>query len=160
MIRGTMQLAVSLSIVISGVRPLNAQTAQTRLWDAAMTGDTVELAAALTAGGRLDSLDTRRTPNGRLALNWAAINNRGNAIRFLLAHGAAIEGTNITGFTALHHAAEAGSLDAARVLLAAGADPAHRNNEGQKPSERARLEGHSDVAELIEAAERGTRPKP
>jgi hypothetical protein len=45
------------------------------------------------------------------------------------------------------------------VLLAAGADPTHRSTDGQKPAERAREEGHLDVAQLIEAAERGERPK-
>jgi hypothetical protein len=76
-----------------------------------------------------------------------------------LAHGAAIEATNITGVTALHHAAEYGSLEAARVLLGAGADPAHRNSAGRKPADTAREEGHIEVALLIAAAERGERPK-
>ncbi|HYS97823.1 MAG TPA: ankyrin repeat domain-containing protein [Candidatus Dormibacteraeota bacterium] len=107
----------------------------------------------------IEGLDRRSSQNGRRALNWAAINNRVDAIRFLLAHGAAIEATNFTGFTALHHAAEYGSLDAARVLLAAGADPKHTNLEGVTPLARARQEGHLDVAELLEAAERGVRPK-
>ena len=134
-------------------------TPQDRLWDAAIAGDTVALAAALKDGANIDSLDTRRARNGRRALNWAAINNRVDAIRFLLAHGANIEATNRTGFTALHHAAEAGSVDATRVLLAAGADPKHTNLEGMTPLARARLEGHVEVAELLEAAERGARPK-
>src|SRR5204862_4691360 len=99
----------------------------------------------------IEGLDRRSSQNGRRALNWAAINNRVDAIRFLLAHGAAIEATNFTGFTALHHAAEYGSLDAARVLLAAGADPKHTNLEGVTPLARARQEGHLDVAELLEA---------
>jgi ankyrin repeat protein len=50
-------------------------------------------------------------------------------------------------------------VDAARVLLAAGADPKHTNLEGVTPLARARQEGHLDVAELLEAAERGVRPK-
>ena len=159
MVRRILQHVSVLSLAMGMAEPVRCQSPQARLWDAAISGDTVALATALAAGARLDSLDLRRSPNGRLALNWAAINNRVGAIRFLLAHGAAIEGTNITGFTALHHAAEFGSLEAARVLLAAGADPAHRSTDGQKPAERAREEGHVDVALLIEAAERGERPK-
>jgi ankyrin repeat protein len=149
-------------LALAAAIPCAAQipaTAQTRLWDAAIAGDTVALATALKDGADIQALDTRRTPNGRRALNWAAINNRVDAIRFLLAHGAQIEATNKTGFTALHHAAEAGSVDAARVLLAAGADPKHTNLEGMTPLARARLEGHTAVAELLEAAERGERPK-
>jgi ankyrin repeat protein len=53
-------------------------TPQTRLWDAAIAGDTAALAAR-------------------------------------------------TGFTALHHAAESGSIEALETLLAAGADPAAPN---------------------------------
>jgi len=153
----TQTLAVLLTLAIA--RPCASQTAQMRFWGAAISGDTVALAAALKDGARIDSLDRRTSQNGRRALNWAAINNRADAIRFLLAHGAPIEATNLTGFTALHHAAEYGSLDAARVLLAAGADPKHTNLEGVTPLARARQEGHLDVAELLEAAERGVRPK-
>jgi len=149
----------SLTLVLALVLPCAAQTPQSRFWDAAISGDTSALAAALKDGARIDSLDQRRSPNGRRALNWAAINNRADAIRFLLAHGANIEATNLTGFTALHHAAEYGSLDAARVLLAAGADPKHTNLEGVTPLARARQEGHVEVADLLAAAERGVRPK-
>src|SRR6266487_298967 len=153
----TKNLAVLLSVAIA--RPCASQTSQTRLWDASISGDTTILAAALKDGAQIEGLDRRTPQNGRRALNWAAINNRADAIRFLLAHGASIEATNLTGFTALHHAAEYGSVDAARVLLAAGADPKHTNLEGVTPLARARQEGHLDVAELLEAAERGVRPK-
>lgn len=124
-----------------------------------MSGDTVALAAALKDGARVDSIDLRTSRNGRRALNWAAINNRVDAVRFLVAHGAPIEATNLTGYTALHHAAEHGSLDAARVLLAAGANPKHTNLEGVTPAARARQEGFIELAELLEAAERGEKPK-
>ena len=158
-----LRIASACSVATAVLQMIEAQDpppAQIRWWEAAISGDTITLAAALLGGARVDSLDTRRSENGRRALNYAALNNRANAIRFLLARGASIEATNLTGFTALHHAAEAGSLEAARVLLAAGADPKHGNNEGQTPAERARAEGHTEIAELIEAAERGIRPKP
>lgn len=131
---------------------------QDRFWNAAIAGDTVALAKALTDGANVDSLDTRTARNGRRALNWAALNNRADAIRWLLAHGATIEATNLTGFTALHHAAEAGAVDATRVLLEAGADPKHTNYDGVTPLARARADGNLDVAELLEAAERKARP--
>ena len=156
----TRSLWIVGALALCSAPPALAQDAQARLWDAAIAGDTVAIAAALTAGAKLDALDFRRSQNGRLALNLAAINNRVDAIRFLLVRGAAIEGKNVTGFTALHHAAEMGSLDAARALLEAGANPASRNNEGWKPAEVARDRDHVDVAMLIEAAERGQKPKP
>lgn len=132
--------------------PLAAQDAQGRLWDAAIAGDTLEIRQALADGAKLDSLDTRRNPNGRMALNWAAWYNRVPAIQMLIAAGAPIEAVNRTGFSALSHAAESGSADAARALLAAGADPAHPNNAGYTPTEIARENGNDDIAAMLEAA--------
>ena len=132
--------------------PLLAQDAQSRLWDAAIAGDTLAIRQAVAAGAKIDSLDTRRNPNGRLALNWAAWHNRVPAIELLIALGAPLEAENRTGFSALHHAAEAGSLEAARALLAAGADPGHRNRAGFLPVETATERGNDIVAALLEEA--------
>jgi ankyrin repeat protein len=140
--------------------PARAQAAQLRLWDAAARGDTVELLRALADGGVVDSMDFGHSVNGRRALNYAALNNHPDAIRILLAHGAAIDSTSVTGFTALHHAAERCSLEAARALLAAGADAARPSADGEAPATRARRDGCVAVADLIEAAERGERPRP
>lgn len=132
--------------------PLAAQDAQSRLWDAAIAGDTLAIRQAVVDGATIDSLDARRNPNGRLALNWAAWHNRVPAIRMLIALGAPLEAENRTGFTPLHHAAEAGSLEAARALLEAGADPSHPNKAGYTPARTARELGNEDLAELLEAA--------
>lgn len=132
--------------------PLVAQDAQGRLWDAAIAGDTLNIRQALADGAKIDSLDTRRNPNGRMALNWAAWHNRVPAIQMLIAMGAPLEAENRTGFSALHHAAEAGSTEAARALLAAGADPAHANKAGYTPAKTAREQGNDDIAALLDAA--------
>ena len=146
-------LFVSLAaVVLLADSPLAAQDAQSRLWDAAIAGDTLAIRQAVVDGARIDSLDARRNPNGRLALNWAAWHDRAPAIRMLIALGAPLEAENRTGFTALHHAAEAGSLEAARALLEAGADPSHPNKAGYTPARTARELGNEDVAELLEAA--------
>lgn len=131
--------------------PLRAQSPQERLWDASMAGDTVAIAAALDAGARIDSLDVRRNPNGRRALNWAAWYDRAPAIRLLVARGASVNAFNNTGFTPLHHAAESGSVSAAEALLAAGADRKAANFQGELPADVARLRGHPEIARLIEA---------
>ncbi len=131
---------------------------QAAFWDGAMQGDTAGMAVAIQQGALIDSLDTRRNPNGRRALNWAAWYNRVPAIQFLLARGAALEARNRTGFTALHHAAEAGSLEAVQALLTAGADPEAANNVGRRPAETARDKGHEQVAELLGTKTRPPRP--
>lgn len=131
-------------------------SAQSDLWDAATSGDLTAAQTALSAGADAKALDTRSSRNGRYALNWAAIDNHPDMIRLLLAHGAAIDAQNSTGFTALHHAAESGAAAAAQALLAAGANPAIRNANGETASDVARRKGHMDIANLIDGARRKT----
>jgi ankyrin repeat protein len=73
----------------------------------------------------------------------------------LLARGATLEAQNLTGFTALHHAAEMGSAGAARFLLGAGADPRATNRAGMTPARIARELGHVGVALLLQTAADG-----
>ena len=131
---------------------LVAQSAQDRLWDASMSGDVAAIEQAVSDGAALDNVDFRTSRNGRLALNWAAWYNHVPAIEALLSLGAKLEAENLTGYSALHHAAESGSLEAAVALLAAGADPGHANGEGRIPSWTARTRGNPEIGELIENA--------
>jgi hypothetical protein len=128
-----------------------APNAQFRLWIATVTGDTAEIAQALDAGAKIDSLD----PQGnRRALNYAAINNHVAAVKVLLARGATINLTNRTGFTALHHAAEVGALNALTALLEAGADPSVGTSRGVLPIDTARRRGDQAAVRLLEAAKK------
>jgi ankyrin repeat protein len=144
--------AATATALLLATAPLRAQDAQSALWDASISGDTVALAQALADGAKIDSLDTRRSQNGRRALNWAAYNNHAAAVRILLEKGAPIEAKNLTGFTALHHAAEAGSLEAAEVLIAAGAKLDTTNRHGATPIETAREQGHPTLVAALEKA--------
>ena len=129
-----------------------AQDHQAQLWDASISGDTIAIAQALDAGARVDSLDTRRNPNGRRALNWAAYNNRGPAVRLLIARGASLNLTNNTGFTPVHHAAEAGALETLAILIEAGADITIANGQGSLPLDTANGRGHTQAAQMLIAA--------
>ena len=146
---------VAVALLAAAAGGLEAQTpasAQDRLWDAAIAGDTVALGQAITDGAQVDSLDVRRNQNGRRALNWAAWHNHAAAIRFLVAHGAKVNLANRTGFTPLHHAAENGSADAAAALLTAGADPALVNAGSQTPADVAREREQPAIAAKIDSA--------
>ena len=147
---GYLLAVAGLALLTPAVALGQAGTAQARLWDGAIEGDTVQMATALRDGALIDSLDTRSNPNGRRALNWAAWYNHVSAVRFLLAHGATIEARNNTGYTALHHAAEAGSVEALNALLDAGANPRAANNDGRLPAETARERGHQAAAIILE----------
>lgn len=137
---------------IARIMSSSAADAQANLWDAAMAGDEAAIEAALQGGANINALDTRSSQNGRFALNWAAINDRGQVVRMLIERGAAVNAQTRSGFTALHHAAETGSLSAAQALLNANADSTLRNANGKTAAEIARENGHPDVAQLLERA--------
>jgi len=143
----------ALDSMLAQVERAAAPNAQSALWVAAVSGDTVAIAAALRAGARIDSLDVQ---GNRRALNYAAFGNRVAAVRLLLAHGATVNLANRTGFTPLHHAVEAGAIDALSALLAAGADATIPNAQGVLPIETARRRGDQGAVRLLES----TRKKP
>ena len=149
---------ILLAGLLGGALPsaAQAQDFQAQLWDASISGDTVAIAQALDGGAKIDLLDTRTNQNGRRALNWAAFNNRGPAVRLLLARGASLNLTNISGFTPVHHAAEAGAVDALNILIAAGADLTIPNAQGRLPIDTARALEHVDAIRILEAA--GKKP--
>jgi class 3 adenylate cyclase len=125
---------------------------QIALWDAVIAGNVTEAIVLIRAGADVNALDTRREPNGRRPLNWAAIRNDTSMIRALLDAGANINLANRTGFTPLHHAAEAGSKEAATLLITNGANLALRNKNEQTPEQTARASHHPEVAEILDQA--------
>lgn len=138
-----------LDSLLASVEVAARPNPQQRLWAAAVAGDTAEIGRALAAGARIDSMgDNRR------ALNLAALNNRGPALRVLLARGAGINLQNATGFAAVHHAAEVGALDALAILISAGANLTTRTARGQLPIDVARAQGHQSSVQALEAAAR------
>src|SRR5207247_1572578 len=95
---------------------------QSAFWDAVIAGNITQAIVLIGAGADINGLDTRSNSNGRRPLNWAAIRNDTAMIAALLDAGADINWANLTGFTPLHHAAEAGSKEAATLLIGRGAN--------------------------------------
>lgn len=75
----------------------------------------------------------------------------------LLDAGADINLTNRSGFTPLHHAAEAGSKEAATLLIAKGANFALRNKNGQTVEQIAEASHHPDITEILQQAMKGPK---
>lgn len=126
-----------------------ASQATKDLWHASSVGDVAGVKSALAAGADIEGIDFSENQNGRRALNYAALNNRPEVIEALLAAGANIESLNRTRFTPLHHAAEAGSIDAIKVLLKHGANKRAKMYRGGIPQQIAEFKGHRDAALLL-----------
>jgi len=139
----------ALDSMLARVERAAAPSAQTSLWIAAVSGDTVTIASALNAGAAIDSIDAQ---GNRRALNYAAIGNHVAAARFLIKRGATVNLANRTGFTPLHHAAEAGALDALALLLESGADASIASTQGVLPIDTARRRGDQGAIKLLESA--------
>jgi ankyrin repeat protein len=73
-------------------------------------------------------------------------------ITTLLDAGANINLANRSGFTPLHHAGEAGSKEAATLLIAKGANLTLRNMHDQTAEQTAMASHHPDVAEILRQA--------
>ena len=120
-----------------------------QLFRASKAGNVATIERAIAAGADVNAIDYSERKNGLRALNYAALYNRPDAVRALVAAGAGIDLANNTGFTALHHAAEAGSVDAARTLLELGADKTQRHRGGLTPLEVAEEAGNADVVAML-----------
>jgi ankyrin repeat protein len=126
-----------------------ASQATKDLWAASQSGDVAAVKAALAAGADIEGIDFSENHNGRRALNYAALNDHAEVIEVLLAAGANIESENRTRFHPLHHAAEAGSINAIKVLLKHGANKRAKMYRGGIPQQIAEFKGHRDAALLL-----------
>lgn len=77
-------------------------------------------------------------------LHWAAINNRKEIMGFLIEKGAEVDAVGgELNATPLHWATRQGHLDAAVILMNAGADPTLRDAEGCSCIHLAAQFGHT-----------------
>lgn len=118
---------------------------------AAYNGDTEKIKAYLKIGINVNERDK---PGGT-ALHAAMFQKNIEVTNLLIQHKADV---NIQGlsnhFTPLHDAVWANNLPAAEALLKAGADPTIKNNKGQTPLEKAKIEGRIDMIKLLEASKK------
>ena len=147
-------------------------------------GETVLMAAARTGNPKAVRLliehgaavNAREDRLGETALMWAAAENHPEAAKELIAHGADVNALTsdlkytkdrfgLEGvltilphghWTPLMYAARQGSLDAAKVLVDAGADKNARDPDLSTPAILATINEHYDVAAML--VERGADP--
>jgi uncharacterized protein len=97
----------------------------------------------LAAGAEVNA----RSENGLsvLPIHSAAAGNHDDVVAVLVDAGADVNARQPGGWTALHGAAQNGSLASVDRLLAAGADPTARNDAGTSALDLARTGGHEAI---------------
>lgn len=115
------------------------------------------VALLLAAGADPDTRNIRNEPVIVLAARHGDL----DVIQALIAAGANVDARDTdgveqvsseTGVTALWVAARWGMIDAARELLAAGANPRTSDYDGVPAWAAARMYGHDEIREMLEAA--------
>jgi ankyrin repeat protein len=109
--------AISAGVNVNGRDPRFRQTALIR---AAMFAQPDALGLLLDAGA---DPSLAAAPEGIAAMHWAVIHPRTDLVQLLVRAGVSANATDQLGRTPLDHALVAGSVDATRALLAAGAAP-------------------------------------
>ena len=143
---------------------------ETPIMTAARTGKVEALKTLIAHGAQLNTRDAR----GQSPLMWAAARNNADAVRLLIEAGADLQvrtnnkpagraaqmsvflSPQPTGFTALLFAVRAGSLDAVKALLDAGANVNDALSDGESALVVAAANAHWEVANLL--LDRGADP--
>jgi hypothetical protein len=116
--------------------------------DALTFGYTEVVQTLVEAGADVSGVDS----TGINLLHWAAITNRAPMIPILVKAGVPINAIDDVGYTPLMYAAtvDEGDTDTLRALMAAGANPALKNDDGRTPLQQARRLGHADIVRTLE----------
>jgi ankyrin repeat protein len=103
---------------------------------------------------RLYTLHARINRPGWTPLHYAASGTDEGVSEWLLRQGADINARAPNGNTPLMMAAKYGPYDLAKKLLAAGADPKLRNEQGLGAADFAQAAGRDELQKLLRTAER------
>ena len=118
------------------------QAGESALMMAALKGEVAGARQLLSRGAKVNQ-------PGWSALHYAAAGTEVQLVRLLMEKGADLNAASPNGSTPLMMAAQYGSEEGVKLLLAGGADPKRRNQRDLKASDFARLAGRNNLAAAL-----------
>ncbi|MGO9337783.1 MAG: ankyrin repeat domain-containing protein [Terracidiphilus sp.] len=115
--------------------------------EAARDGDIKKMELLLKS--QPDLVSSKDEKYGQTPLHIAALNDRLDVAKLLLANKADVNAKSNNGSTPLHLAAGKGNKDMVELLLAGKADVNAVDNDGWSPAHSAITYGHKDIADLL-----------
>uniref|UniRef100_A0A182PM16 SH2 domain-containing protein n=1 Tax=Anopheles epiroticus TaxID=199890 RepID=A0A182PM16_9DIPT len=127
------------------------QDGQTAVHLACVHADDKILLKLIERGANINSRDAK----GNTPLHYACAKRNGlEMVRMLIKASASLQARNSeTGWVPLHEAADNGNMDAVQELLSHRVPHRPRTNFGEMPSDLARLRGHHQVVDFLNAYE-------
>ena len=122
------------------------------LYEAAKAGKLDEVKAAVDAGAEVEWANP--DDSGCRVIHEAAYQGHKNVVAFLGSRGADVNAVTDHQDTPLHLAASEGKVFVCTTLLALGADPAAKNDEGKTALDDAREYNRTECVAVLEAAMR------
>jgi len=126
-----------------------SEDGETALHRAASRGHLKAVALLLDRGATVDAVDGE----GVTPLILASYRGKTEVAKLLLERGAGVNAQEKrNGLSSLSHAVGRGDKDLVSVLLAHGADPLLKSDDGRTPLERAEANGASEIVALLKQA--------
>ena len=97
-----------------------------------MNGANEDKSIAMLKQGIPESIDIDHKISNRSVLNFACFKQRVETVRLLISLGADVESGNKYDERCVTAAAQGGNLEIVKMLVAAGANPDHRDQNGMK----------------------------
>lgn len=117
---------------------------------AAAFGTPAAVASLLAHGAAVDAVSRNAQHNHALHAAMALGRNR-DTVQLLLKADADPDAVQAGGFTPIFSAATANRRDLAELLVAYGANPHHRTEQGKTPAQFARERGHAELADWLQS---------
>jgi len=125
-----------------------------KLHQAAWIGNLDDLRAEIAAGA---DVNARERTGDRTPLHFAAYSGKNGGepstelVQALLEAGADVNAVDSGGSTPLAEAMPNGNVEIAKILLAAGADPAVKNKHGETAHDVAKARNHEALQALLKS---------